>query len=75
MGTEIYSFEFTSSIFESSFEVISLHKTKRGAYTAMKEFLNERYTEWRDDGILYGKQRFKFGTYQNWRINTIKVWD
>ena len=60
--TEVFEFVYTDCIYESAMATLSLHKTKKGAYKAMREFLETEYAQWREDGIRYGKQQIKFGT-------------
>ena len=69
----IYEFVYTDSIFESGMVTLSVHKTKKGAYNAMREFLEKKYAEWRESGIRYGKQEYKFGTHCAWNIRPIEL--
>jgi len=73
--TEVFEFVYTSCIYESAFETLSLHRTKKGAYKAMREFLETEYEQWREDGIRYGKQHFKFGTYCAWAVRLRELKD
>lgn len=40
---KVYAFEYTSCSFECEFRIISLHKTKAGAYRAMRQ---HRFDNW-----------------------------
>lgn len=67
----IYEFLYCSCIYESSYSTMSLHKTKLGAYKAMRKHLIDSYTQWYDDRILYGKWKnclMKFGETECWSI-------
>lgn len=69
---KVYAFEWCYCIYESGFGVESLHKTKAGAYKAMRKTLVERWNEdrWRhatfspNDEPLFS---------QSWRIREIEV--
>ena len=71
--TEVYEFVYTYCIFESEMATLSLHRTKKGAYKAMRYFLETEYAQWREDGIRYGKQHFKFGTHCAWAVRPIAL--
>jgi len=72
----IYEFTYTDCIYESAAATLSLHRTKLGAYKAMRKFLNESYMEWYNERIKYGKYKDyigtidKFGTHCAWRIRS-----
>lgn len=73
----VYAFEHLECIHESAFYVVSLHKTKQGAYKAMREDLIYRYNDWRNSNLMYGHEpicmRFKFGESQRWRVKEMAV--
>ncbi len=73
MKDKVYSFQYTYCIYESAFATISLHKTAKGAYSAMKKHILKEYEQWREEGLRYGKQTFKHGQYEDWRIVAIPV--
>ncbi len=73
MEDKIWAFQYTHCIYESAFETISLHKTPKGAYNAMKKHILKEYEEWRESGLRYGKQNFKHGEYEDWRIIKILI--
>ncbi len=54
---------------------MSTHTTIKGAYNAMREFIEKEYSEWREKGILYGKQTFKFGIHEAWGIRKMEIID
>lgn len=72
-NSKVYAFEWCWCVYESGFEVESLHHTKRGAYLAMRKTLLERYIadsnafrprQWRDHKPLDS---------QRWRVREIEV--
>ena len=69
----VYAFQYNDCVFESSFHTISLHSSPKGAYKALRQFLEESYEQWRKDGLLYGKQYHKFGKYEAWRIEKMYI--
>lgn len=71
--TQVFEFIYTDCIYESAMATMSLHRTKKGAYKAMREFLETEYAQWREDGIRYGKQHFKFGTHCAWAVRPIEL--
>lgn len=73
MNNKIYAFMYCSCIYESSAQTMSLHFTKKGAYKAMRTYLTNEYNKWREEGLLYGKQMFKFGIHESWFIEELKV--
>lgn len=72
---ELYEFAYTDCIFEAPMWTISVHTTKKGAYKAMRTFLEKEYNQWRETGLRYGKQYYNFGTHCEWKIRTITVQD
>jgi hypothetical protein len=73
MGDKIYSFQYCECIHESAFETISIHKTVKGAYSAMRKYILKEYNQWREDGLKYGKQIFKHGCSEAWRVVAIQI--
>lgn len=76
----VYAFMFNDDIHEGSMSIISLHRTKKGAYVAMRNFLLTSYMEWYNERIMYGKNDGidyidKFGRYSVWNIRTIPLTD
>ena len=73
---EVYSFDYCSCIYESSFAVVSLHTTKAGAYKAMRNDILNQYMSWYDLRIKYGKfgrGLDKFGCNESWCVSTHNV--
>ena len=71
--TTIYEFLYCDCIHESAFATISIHKTKIGAYKAMRNYLTTEYQKWYDRRIKRGKIRIgvnKFGQHEDWFIQT-----
>lgn len=76
--TQVFEFAYTDCFYESAM-TISLHKTKKGAYKAMREFLINGYMEWYNERLIYGKRSFlyqgedKFGEDCAWAVRTIEL--
>jgi hypothetical protein len=73
MLNKVYAFEYTSCIYESSFKTMSIHRTKKGAYKAMRNFLETEYAKWRNYNLIFGVDSFKFGYLESWRIVEVDV--
>ena len=73
MKDKVWSFQYTYCVYESDFATISLHKTAKGAYNAMKKHILNEYEEWRESGLRHGKQMFKHGENEDWRIVAIPI--
>lgn len=74
--TEVFEFVYTDCIYESAMATMSLHRTKKGAYKAMREFLETEYAKWYDMRILYGKDKDwvdKFGLHCAWAVRPIEL--
>jgi len=75
---EVYEFLYCSCIHESSFGTISVHRTKTGAYKAMKKHILEAYAAWYDSRIMHGKPKYytdKFGEHESWKVGAIQILD
>lgn len=63
---QIFEFIYTDCIYESAMATMSTHRTKKGAYKAMRAFLNTDYMQWYNERIEYGKydksRTSKYGT-------------
>ena len=70
---EIYGFYFNYDTYESAATLISVHRTLRGAYKAMRKFIIDDYNCWYDDRTLTGKQIFKHSFGQAWYINKMQL--
>lgn len=46
LRTNVYKFDYCSDVFESSFKTVSVHKSIRGAYKAMKQHRLMKFNEW-----------------------------
>ena len=78
MKTIFYEFLYSDCVMESAYETMSLHKTKAGAYKAMRKFIVDEYNKWYDDRILNGiSKRFnnKFAPFCAWCISSIELED
>ena len=75
LDEHLYEFLFTDCIYESAHAAMSTHRTKEGAYKAMRAYITELYNDWRDESLMYGRSLDKPFTASNWRINKIKLID
>ena len=62
---KIFAFEWRYCIFESDFTTVSLHKTKAGAYRAMRKFLLNEY----ETSAKHKISGLKPLEFQDWRIS------
>lgn len=72
----VYAFMYCSCIYESSFGLISLHETKRGAYKSMRKHLTNEYNERFEASIQFGKKHYrgsKWLEHQLWKVIKINV--
>jgi len=67
---EVYEFLYCDCIYESGYVTMSIHKTKRGAYKALRNYLEEEYAKWRDNALKRGKPYHKFEIHSAWKIDT-----
>ncbi|PHR23588.1 MAG: hypothetical protein COA36_16790 [Desulfotalea sp.] len=51
---EVYVFSYCDCLYTSQYSIISLHKTKKGAYKAMNKYINDKFTQDREDNIRFG---------------------
>lgn len=72
----VYQFLYCSCIYESDWRTMSIHKTKLGAYKAMKNWLISEYLDWYNRRITYGKcYGDSFAPHKAWGIEKIKILD
>ena len=69
---KIYEFLYCECVWESSSASMSLHRTKKGAYMAMRKHLMQEYERWQNMRTKYGKDKIsgidKFGQHQMWHV-------
>ncbi len=66
---KIYEFLYCGCIYESSYATVSLHRTKLGAYKAMRKHRLDTFNEWYNSRIIYGKSsRFAYDFAQGWAL-------
>jgi len=73
---QIFRFKYNDCIYESAMATISLHRTKKGAYNAMRNYLETDYAQWYNERILYGKERRwtdKYGMHCAWGVDSIEL--
>ena len=66
---KVYAFNYCSCICESGFETITLHKTKRGAYKAMRAFLLKEWAEYMDSELWKKQDRREILREKTWLAN------
>ena len=62
----VFIFGFQPCIYESAMAAMSIHKTKVGAYKAMRKYLMEEYAKWYDMRMLYGKRDWRYGSIEKY---------
>lgn len=74
----VWVFYYNSCIHESAPSAVSLHRTARGAYQAMRGALQKEYDEWQRLRTEFGKSRDyvdKFGLHQEWFVGKLEIKD
>jgi hypothetical protein len=72
----IYAAYHNPMYYESAAGIISLHRTKAGAYRAMRAHLLAEYARWYDNRIRYGKEcnrGGKFGAFECWFVSEMEI--
>lgn len=77
MGKEkVFIAMYNPMIYESSFGIISIHKTERGAQMAMEFHKEERRKEWLEMYPLKEEQEeFLFGEFESWKVGEAELLD
>lgn len=79
MESNLYTFEYCDCIHESTFATMSIHRTKQGAYKAMRKFIVEKYMKEYNQRFIYGKNRdfdsWKFEMFGSWYIGKMEIQD
>lgn len=69
----VYEFLYCPCIYESGWVTMSIHRTKKGAYKAMKEHKLKEYEEFvnnmNNPWMLKSDKGRKFGKGVSWRIS------
>ena len=76
MKNKVYLFLYNPCIWESSFCTISIHKTKLGAYRAMREHKLKCYEEYKKIENRFKNNKFfahKFGEDECWTIKSQEI--
>lgn len=67
---------YNPMIYESSFGVISVHKTERGAQMAMEFHKEEQRKQWLKMYPTKDEQEeFPFGSFESWKVVTAELLD
>jgi hypothetical protein len=74
----VYLFQFNPCVYENSFQTISAHKTKKGAYKKMRKFIEDRYKKEMHIRETCGKDKhsnieMKVDLDAQWRIISIEL--
>lgn len=73
---EVYGFFYNSMTEESSYGLISLHKTKKGAELAMEFHKNEAKKEYEDTKKRNGGEwPIEFGLFEDWIVQKVDILD
>jgi len=66
---KIFEFGYTDCVYESSFAAISLHRSRKGAETAMYLHKEERRKVWLECYPTKKEQKeMPFGTFEAWKV-------
>lgn len=68
----LYEVLFTDCIFDSDYYTVSIHKTKLGAYKALKEIILEHYLEYINRPRKY-RSHYKWNSSLGYLIKPIEV--
>lgn len=76
---KLFTALYNPMVHESGFITLSVHRTKKGAWNAIKRHKIEEFNEWMD-GQFYSRRQenwdhFKFDFCKDWRIGTIELND
>ncbi len=66
----VYEFLYNPCIHESTSCTMSIHRTKKGAYKALRKFLLEKYDEWYNSA---DRKHSKWTSYESWGVCEIKL--
>ena len=76
MKTKIYAAMYNPMVYESSFGIISLHKTRKGAETAMKSHKHRKKKEWlKMFPDKKSREAVPFGEFQEWKVFEVELLD
>ena len=75
MIEKVFAFLYCSCIHESGYQTVSLHRTRKGAETAMEFHREEARKEHLN---LYSNEEYKkfeveFGTTEKWEVEELKI--
>lgn len=68
----VYEFLYCGCIYESSYATMSVHKTIRGAYNAMKAHRLKTFNEWRKEPNEFRRDNLDT-VHQDWFIKKTKI--
>lgn len=73
MENKVYGFYFNFDTWESAASLISLHRSLRGAYDAMRKYIVDDYNKWYNSRSITGKQEFKHEFDVGWFIKKHEI--
>lgn len=73
---KVFAAMYNPMIHESSFGIISLHKTEKGAQMAMEFDKEQRRKEWMEMFSTEDEQEeYPFGKYESWQVTFCELQD
>ena len=67
---------YNPMIYESSFGIISIHRTERGAQMAMEFHKEEERNRWLEMYPTKEEQEeYPFGSFESWKVGTAELLD
>jgi len=76
---KIYVFFYNSCIHESAPYPVSLHKSLKGAYDAMRKDKVNNYLLWYEERMVYGKRRYRYADkhalHEDWYVGQREILD
>lgn len=69
MSDKVYVFYYNDMIEESSYAAMSLHKTKVGAYKAMRKYILQECNEYNNSF----RRHSPFGRWERWYVGELKI--
>lgn len=67
---KVYLFQYNYCVYESGYVTMSIHRTKAGAYKAMRKHRVDEFYEWYNSRIMYGKySQFPYDFGKAWKIS------
>jgi hypothetical protein len=71
----VYVAMYNPMIHESSFGIISIHLTPKGAEMAMEFHRHEAYKIWLEETDEEHQKEYPFGKFEAWQVMTFEVFN